>query len=77
MQSPLPVVESDVNSPPISPMNASPDLSDDEVMLAPVASSAVFGPPLPFDFERLVQVIIPPLLLSPSVRKEMEEDKYL
>ena len=67
MPSPLLVLESRENSPSASPMNASPNPSDDEVMLAPVASPTPFGPPLPPGFERLDQVITPPLPLSPSI----------
>jgi hypothetical protein len=65
--SPSPVVESRVSSPLVSPMNASPNLSDDDVVLAPVASPVPFGPPVPPGFQRLERVTTPPPPLSPPV----------
>src|SRR3954466_6393705 len=65
---PLPVLESGASSPLMSPMHTSPNLSDDEVILAlaPVTGPAPFRPSLPPGFQRVDKAVTPPPSSTPN-----------
>src|SRR3954470_15821905 len=65
---PPPAMESGASSPLVSPMHTSPNLTDNEVILAPapVADPAPFGPPLPPGFQRVDIAVTPPPPSTPN-----------